>query len=841
MTTSQLWQLVRLNDLSRLTRFALFLAISVFVGAPVVAATNEQPKAENSPRLLLEPAEVTLKAADETVQLLVTRVQESGWRSDETRAAQLVSLAPQVVEVRSGVLVPRGNGEATVRATLAAAEGRPAMTAEMKVTVCEFEVDHPVSFDFDIEPLLSKYGCNAGGCHGKATGQNGFKLSLLGFDVPGDYNALVKEARGRRISLAAPDRSLLLLKSVGAVPHGGGARFKVDTPEYHLLRRWIVQGAPRGASADRQLAKLVVTPGTQSMHRLERQQVRVVAHYSDGAQRDVTAQAEYKSQQPGIVAVDEQGLVSTLDSTGEGTVMVRYMGLVTVARMTVPFGERVPASAYAHFKPKNFVDEFALRKWQMLGIAPSAVCTDQEFIRRACLDCIGTLPTPDEVRHFLADPNPHKRDALVDQLLSRNEYAAFWAQRWGDLLRNKRRYGDDYKRGTFAFAAWIRNALQQNMPYDQFVRQIVTAQGTVSDSPTVVWYREVRNIVHQVNDTSQLFLGTRINCANCHNHPYERWSQDDYWGMAAFFSRMGRKNGEVSNEQAIFVRKDGGMRQPRTNQEMKPRALGGPVYEYVRGEDPREKLVDWMVAKENPYFSPAMCNRMWAHFMGLGLVEAVDDMRVTNPPSNPELLTALSDDFIGHGFDVKHLIRTIMTSQVYGLSASPTEFNAKDKQNYARYTPKRMSAEVLLDAISAASGANEKFAGFPTGTRAIDLPDEAVGSYFLDVFGRSHRDTPCECERSYAPNLAQVLHLMNSPELQNKLADGRGLIAQGVAAKKTDQELIETMYLASVSRLPQADELKDAATYVAGAKNRQAALTDMLWVLLNSKEFLFNH
>jgi uncharacterized protein DUF1553/uncharacterized protein DUF1549 len=373
------------------------------------------------------------------------------------------------------------------------------------------------------------------------------------------------------------------------------------------------------------------------------------------------------------------------------------------------------------------------------------------------------------------------------------------------------------------------------------VRAILTAQGNLSDSPAVNWYREARNITHQVNDTAQLFLGTRIQCANCHHHPYERWSEDDYWGFAAFFGRLGRKQGESGTEQAIFVRKDGGVNQPRTHKTMLPTGLGGKPTDYVRGEDPRQYLADWLVQSDNPFFSQAIANRIWAHFLGVGLVEAVDDMRVTNPPSNPELLEALAKEMVDHHFDLKHLIRTVMTSEVYALSSLPTQYNAKDRRNYARYFPRRMPAEVLSDAVDALCGAGEKFSGFPEGTRAIDLPDEAVNSYFLDVFGRSKRESPCECERSYAPNLAQVLHLLNSPELQRKLQDPKGRAASLIAAKKSPEEMVGELYLAGLGRLPEKSELAEAVAAVQGAKDPKAGLADLMWVMVNTKEFLFNH
>jgi Protein of unknown function (DUF1553)/Protein of unknown function (DUF1549) len=790
-------------------------------------------------RLIVEPAQILLRNADESTQVLATLELADGGRIDLTRSAAFTSSDPAVARVEDGRVVPTGDGAARVDIVAKDPTSGRDFQESVPVVVRDFRVDRPLNFTNDVIPVLTKFGCNAGGCHGKATGQNGFKLSLLGFDPTADHDALVKEGRGRRIFPAAPAMSLLLTKPTGQSPHGGGRKFDTQSSAYKILLRWVAQGAPFGKSDDPTVARIEVSPSSPTMGRASRQQIRVVAHYTDGSEKDVTRAAEYKSQQPDILTVDPSGLVGTLDATGEGTVMVRYMGQVDVSRVSVPFGKTPPDSAYAHFQPSGFIDELVLKKWRKLGLAPSPICADEEFIRRASIDAIGTLPTPDEVRQFLGEASPDKRAHLVDRLLERNEYASYWAIQWGDLLRNKRRYGDGYKRGTFAFAAWIRDAFVKNVPYDQFVRGILTAQGDVSDTPPVVWYREVRNVTHQVNDTSQLFLGTRIQCANCHHHPYEKWSQDDYWGFAAHFARLGQKQGAVANENAIFVRKDGGMNQPRTGRSMKPKPLGAPEADFVRGEDPRQKLVDWMTAPDNPYFAKSIANRMWAHFLGVGLVEAVDDMRVTNPPSNPALLDALARDFVAHKFDIKHLVRAIMTSRTYQLSAAPTSENEKDRQNYARYFPRRLPAEVLSDAMDTATGSPERFNGFPVGTRAIDLPDEAINSYFLDVFGRSQRETACECERSKAPNLAQVLHLMNSPETQNKIANGR--VGRLIKDKKTDEEIARELFLWSFSRMPRSDELESVLGYVRSAKDRKSAIEDVLWSLLSSKEFLFNH
>jgi hypothetical protein len=818
----------------------MFFAVSI--GVDQSTAAESAPSIE---KVLVEPAEVVLTNADQSVQFLVTLKMSDGTLRDATRQAEFSVLATDgnadVVSIDGGRLTPKADGTVTISAAVLDAVSKQKITAAARATITGFAVERELHFINDIEPVLTKTGCNAGGCHGKASGQNGFRLSLFGFEPKYDYDALVNEAHGRRVFPSAPEESLLLKKATGAIVHGGGSRFDEKSEAYKILCRWIAQGVPYGAEDAPKVARIEVQPRERLLAGVGEQQLRVIAHYTDGQALDVTRQAEYKAQQPDILKVEPTGLVTTLGHTGEGAVMVRYMGEVDVARVAVPFSRGLAEAAYAHFDAKNYIDELVETKWKKLGIAPSGLCSDEEFLRRASLDSIGTLPTPEEIHAFLADTAPDKRDQLVDRLLERGEYASFWAQQWGDLLRVKRAGNEGLKPGTFAFSGWLRSSFAQNMPYDQFVRAILTAQGESAENPPVNWYRHVRNVVAQVNDSSQLFLGTRVSCANCHNHPYERITQDDYWGYGAFFSRIAFKRGQFGNEQSVFVKKDGTTRQPRTGKEMKPKGLGGPEYEYVRGEDPRQKLADWLTEPSNPYFAKSIVNRVWAHYMGVGLVEAVDDMRVTNPPSNPELLEALAKDLVGNQFNLKGLMATIMKSRAYSLSSEPTEHNKTDRQNYARYTPKRLSAHALLDAIVAVTGTQEKFQGLPLGTRAIELPDESVPSYFLNVFGRSMRESACECEQSYAPNLSQILHLMNSPELQNKITDGKGRLAVMLKENRSDEQILTEFYLLAFGRHPRPEELRDALTMIASTKERKAALEDFAWMFLNSKEFLFNH
>jgi hypothetical protein len=545
-----------------------------------------------------------------------------------------------------------------------------------------------------------------------------------------------------------------------------------------------------------------------------------------------------------VAEVADGGLVRARQFSGQAAIMARYQGHVAVFAATVPRG--VPIDPYPAFPTDHFLDALALKQWKALGIAPSEPCTDAEFLRRVRLDITGTLPDAAEVRGFVADADPGKRAKAVDRLLERPEYASYFATKWADILRNKREGNAQSQYATFRFHAWIRQQMARNTPFDQFARQILAASGTPTTAPAVAWYRHLKTADAFVDDTAQVFLGMRLQCAKCHHHPFEAWSQDDYYGFAAFFARVGRKpsltaQGLGRMEEDIFPARTGAVTHPKTGQVMAPKGLGGDVIPVAAAEDPRQKLVDWMAGPSNPFFARALVNRYWAHFFGRGLCEPLDDLRQTNPPTNPELLDALAADFSGHGYDLKHLIRTICTSRVYGLSSLPNETNARDKQSFARHYPKRMAAEVLLDAISQVSGVPTPFAGLPAGTRAIELPDESVASSFLDAFGRPKRDTPCECERVTAASLGQSLMLLNSSDVQAKLA-GSGSRAETLARDpRPDAEKVEELFWAAFGRSPSSGESASALAHlVAHPDKRREAYEDILWALINAKEFQFN-
>jgi hypothetical protein len=786
--------------------------------------------AADEPALAVSPTQIVLDDSLARRQLLVS---ENG--SDVTHHCRYSVSNPAIAQVdEGGYVVPlcAGQTEITVRH-----ENR---IVNVPLTVTAYDSGgRRIDFANDVVPVLSRYGCNAGGCHGKASGQNGFKLSLFGFDPNFDFDAIVRAARGRRVFPAAPEQSLLLLKATGAVPHGGGERLEAGSEPYQLLQRWIEQGLP-GSSPDAPfVAKLIVEPANRVLHAGDGQQLAIMAEYSDGSRRDVTRQAQYASNLDLVAAVDERGLVRCGSQTGEAAIMARYMGQVAVFRAQVPHGS-IQASA-SEFPIANYIDALVLAKWRQLGLTPSPIANDATFLRRATLDVCGRLPTVAETKAFLADNSAKKREALVDRLLASPDYPAFFALRWSSILRNSFLAGSD--QAAYAFHDWIKSLIARNRPYDELVRGVVAASGEWQDAPAINWFWQMRDDqLHQPTaDTAQVFLGIRLQCARCHHHPYERWGQDDYYGLAGFFTRLGRKSFGQPPPYFSSSNVTTGERNPLTGQTPEPKFLAGPPANLTPEQDPRHALVDWMAQPDNPFFAKSLVNRMWGHFFGRGIVDPVDDMRDTNPPSNPELLDALARDFIEHKFDVKHIIRTIATSNAYQLDSAPTEGNKQDKQNFARFYARRLMAEVLLDSVDQACGTHTRFDRVASSARAIDLPHEGFGSYFLDTFDRPRRVTGCECERTGGATLGQVLLLSNSDEVEQKVASGEGIIARLLKENKPAAEIIDELYLGALARLPTETEKAKALSFVSGEKDPRPALEDVLWTLVNSKEFVFNH
>ncbi|HVA48065.1 MAG TPA: DUF1549 and DUF1553 domain-containing protein [Pirellulales bacterium] len=713
-----------------------------------------------------------------------------------------------------------------------------------------------VSFVNEIVPVLTKAGCNAGVCHAKAgNGQNGFQLSLLGFEPLEDYEQLVKKARGRRLSFASPDHSLILLKASAQVPHGGGRRLGPSSEGYALLRTWIAQGAPLGSDAEPRLESFEVRPARGSITRGGQQQLKALAHYSDGSVRDVTGLALYESNNTAMAEVADRGLVRIHDISGNVAVMVRYQGRVAVYSASVPLGAPVENLPPA----KNFVDEHVFANLKQVGIPPSPVCDDATFLRRVSLDIAGRLPTEDEATALLTSSEADKRDKAIDLLLAGPDYADYFANKWTALLKNRRDVESD-KPANFAFHAWVRDSLLANKPYDQFVRELLAATGSVSGNPPVAWYGRVTEPKQQVEDVAQLFLGVRVQCAQCHHHPFERWSQDDYYSLTAFFTRIGRKpensSGAARGEVMIFHKRGMAVAtNVKTGASLKPAALGDAMPPIAADEDPRLRLADWMGSKNNPFFAKALVNRYWKHFFGRGLIEPEDDIRDTNPPTNPALLAALEQQFVASGFDLKELVRVITRSQAYQLSETPNEYNITDTQNYSRYYPRRLPAEVLLDAIDRLACTQTDFANLPPGTRAVALPDNSYNrsTPFLKVFGRPEGESVCECERVQSSSLAQSLHLINASDIKSKLASPNGRAERLAKSGEPVEQKVRELYLAAFARGPRPEELKIAADYLAeprvGADGKpvdaqrasRENFQDLIWALINTKEFLFNH
>lgn len=775
-----------------------------------------------------------LHGKDASQQLVVTAVSPDKKERDVTRAVQWNAAPAGVLAVSPlGAATPIANGTATVTASLP--DGG---IASATITVSGAESCRPLNFASDIVPVFTKYGCNGGGCHGKSEGQNGFRLSLLGFEPAEDYEHLVQESRGRRLFPAAPENSLLLLKATGEMPHGGGARMERGTPDYLAIVRWMEQGMPPGNPDDPKPVRISVFPVQRLLAVDTEQQLQVTAHYSDGTWRDITPLAHYESGAKDMAEVSNSGLVRTAKQTGDAAIMVRFQEFVGVFQATIPLG-----APQGEFPPeRNFIDQHVFAKLRTLGLPPCGLCDDATFLRRVTLDIAGRMPTAEEAEPFPGDQNPDKRAAAVNRLLATTDYAEYFAGKWSALLRNKRSDRPAY--GTYAFYAWIRDSLNSNKPFSRFAGEILTASGSIDNCPPVAWYRAVPKQQDEMQDVAQVFCGQRLQCAQCHHHPYEKWSQQDYSGFSAFFSTLGRKPGDQPAEEAVFHQwREASAQNPRTQQSVKPAPLGAETLKLDPQDDPRKALAAWLSAPGNPFFARTFVNRYWKHFFGRALVEPEDDMRMTNPPTNPALLDGLAAHFTESGFDMKAFIRTLCASSTYQLTSLPNQHNGADRQNYSRFYPRRLPAEVLLDAIDTVTGLPTKFPGQPKGSRAVALPDDSfnAGNYFLTVFGRPDNSSACECERTQDSSLAQSLHLLNAKGIQEKLTGSGGRAAALAKDPRPVEERIRRLFLTAYARQPDAAETCKAVEYVTRKKGEPAAWEDLVWAVINTKEFLFNH
>lgn len=799
----------------------------------------------------IEPPELALQGNFARAQLVVSAVHDQGTmdeRSEDwTRRAQFVSTNGDVVSVSTtGLLQAIGDGEASIQVTV---EG---VTKAVPVRVQGVLPVPQISFQRQVRPVLSKAGCNAGACHASQYGKGGFKLSVFGFAPDEDYDAIVRDAIGRRVNQLEPEKSLLLLKPTMAVPHAGGRRLHTADADYQILQAWIkaeASGGPpaRPVATDATVKKIDVFPRHRVGAPERTQQLRVVAELSDGRIEDVTAWAQFSSMDDAVVSVSSSGLVQ-MTGRGQAPVLVRFEGFAEIASFVVPYAENITLADWADH---NFIDQHAAAKFRELGIVPSPLCDDATFLRRAYLDAIGTLPTVDEAVAFLDSSDPQKRVQLVDRLLGLtgdpaqdiygDAYAAWWSLKWADLIRSSgATLGEQ---GMWSLHNWLQTSFRENKPFDRFVRELITARGSAFSHGPANYYRVASNPQDLAETTAQLFLGTRLQCAKCHHHPYENLGQEDYYGFAAFFARVGTKGsqefGLFGGETIVVVRSGGEVTHPKTGAVLPPKPLGGAAI--TEAADRRQSLADWLTARDNPLFARNVVNRYVAYLLGRGLVEPIDDLRATNPATNAVLLDALARDFAENGYDVKRLLRTLLTSRLYQLDSQPTPENVADSKFYSHFHVKRLAAEPLLDAIDRATGVPTKFRNVPLGTPAIALPDSEYPDLFLKTFGKPRRVSVCECERSPDANLAQALHTLNGDNLAAKIANAQGRIARLIAAGKSFDEIVPELYLAAWSRRPTAAELDTCRQFLAEASDPPTFYQDLLWTLLNSKQFLYVH
>jgi hypothetical protein len=791
--------------------------------------------------LAVEPARVVLKGPRSFQQVIVTGHYADGTVRDLTPFCDLAIEGPDIAQTEAGgFLWPRRNGSGSLVATAGA------LSARIPLLVTDFDRPQPASFRHELIAALNVGGCNMGACHGTPSGKNGFRLSLRGYDPAADYLQLTRDVSGRRTDRLDPMASLILQKPLGRVPHEGGLRFTPDSIPARVFQAWIGQGLrddPPGLPA---VQSIEVVPGGRVLHEPARwQQLAVRARFSDGTIRDVTRLTVFSASDPAVADVSREGLVE-FQQSGEVAVLCRYLEEMVSIRLT--YLEPKKGFRWSDPPSNNDVDRFVFGKLRMLNILPSDLCTDQEFVRRVYLDVCGILPTADQTRAFLSSTDRDKRSRLVDQLLERPEYADFWTLKWSDVLRCDRK--TIQVKGIHVYQDWLRDQIARNVPFDQVVRELLTAGGNTFANPPANYYRIARDPQNLAETTAQLFFGVRMQCAKCHNHPFERWTQDDYYSMAAFFARVRQKTDAVTPgegpqhmgaAEVIYTDRNGEVVQPRSGKVMAPKFMGGVVPAIPPGQDRRLVLAAWLTSPDNPFFARSVVNRIWFHILGRGIVDPVDDFRDSNPSANDELLNGLAREFAIHHFNVKHLLRVILNSRTYQLSAQTNDFNKDDNKYFSHAVTRLLSAEQLLDAISTATQVPEKFAGLPLGTRAMQLPDGEVNNVFLKTFGQPARELACECEREGDSNLAQALQLINGPTINDKVRSPHNRLSQLLARKLPAADVLKELYLVTLSRPPAAEEVKASLEHVAKAADPRKGWEDVQWALLNSKEFLFRH
>ncbi|MBY0523803.1 MAG: DUF1553 domain-containing protein [Gemmataceae bacterium] len=809
-----------------------FVCATLSLAGPVRADEPPRPA-----KLTVMPAEFDLHGPRARQPLLVTGSFGDQGEADFTRSATYESLKPDVASVSpSGLVTPKADG--TVEIVIRHAN----LEARARVTVRAMTEPAPIDFRTDVIAALSRSGCNQGACHGSPQGKNGFRLSLRGYDPDLDLHTLTRELGTRRVNVQAPEESLLLLKGSGRVRHGGSVSYSRSDPAYRTVRDWITEGC-RPSAASARLTRLEVLPEARKLHTSSpRQQVIVRAHFEGGAVRDVTELAVFTSSNPSAVPVDNDGIVQ-FRKTAEAAILVRYLDQIVSTRLT--YVRRDPDFKFTAPPTANYVDEHVFAKQRELQLMPAPLATDAVFLRRVYLDMIGTLPTEAEAREFLDSKDPERRAKLIDRLLERDEFASFWALKWADVLRGSPATITD--RGVHSFHRYLVRAVADDRPMDVFARDLLTGTGNTLHKPAANFYRISRTPEEAAETAAQLFLGVRLQCAKCHNHPFEAITQTDYYGLAAYFARVQRKGSAFGlDDEVIYLANGGEVNHPQTRKPQPPSAFGASAGTLGADDDRRQRFADWLTRADNRYFAPSLVNRIWFHMIGRGIVDPVDDFRDTNPPSNPQLLKALTDDFIRSGFRVKPLVRIIANSRTYQLASNgapaPSPHAADPDRYFTTSQVRMLSAEQIIDAVSLSTGVPETFKGYPRGTRAIELAEGGVNHPFLQAFAKPVRDVSCECAREEEPSLPQMLHLLNNAGIQKKLKSPDARLAAWLKTDKEIETIVERMYLATLSRRPTPAEVAIAIKHVAALDgDRAAALQDVHYALINLSEFLLRH
>lgn len=798
------------------------------VGSPVVAPAPAS--GDEITGIAVFPAEVSLTTSRDRQTLVVQATLADGRTLDVTNQANCTLENPALARLENATLYPVADGSTTLRIEHAGQQ------AAVPVSVQSATVERPISFQLDVMPVFMKSGCNMGSCHGAARGKDGFRLSLFGFDPQGDYFRLTRELSGRRIDLARPEESLLLKKATGAVAHSGGKRFEADSELYDTLHRWLLAGAPADAGEVPSVVSVQLSPPNAVLAgEGAAQKLTMVAKYSDGTTRDVTSLAYFASNNDNSATVSPEGVI-TAAARGEAFVTARFETHTIGMNVIV-----LPAAlefVWSNPPEFNYIDGLVNAKLKKLRINPSEVCSDEEFIRRVYLDIIGQLPNPDEFDRFMQSQESRKRALLVDELLGRKEFVEVWVMKWAELLQIRTTQQVAYK-PMLLYYNWLQEQIASNTPIDQMVGELLSATGGTFTSPATNYYQSETDTLKISENVAQVFMGMRIQCAQCHNHPFDRWTMNDYYGFAAFFSQIGRKRAEDPREVIVFNRGGGEVNHPVDNRQMAPKFLGGQTPD-VNGKDRRQVLANWLASDDNPYFARNLSNIVWAHFFGRGIINEVDDVRVSNPAVNPELLDELSHRFSEYHYDFRQMVRDICNSRTYQLSTAMNESNVSDDRNFSHAALRRMRAEVLLDCISQVTETPNKFRGLPRGASAVQIADGNTSNYFLTTFGRATRETVCSCEVKMEPNLSQALHLLNGDSVHNRVIQGN-LVKRRLDEGRTPHEIIRELYVRTLSREPSAEEYANLELILAEEKDQKLALEDVFWALLNSREFLFNH